>query len=368
MTIHLRQPDAALLFNLSDGLFGVVPRGSGREFAQHPIGSGPFRFVRATEDKEVVLARNPAYWNGVPRLSSVRFAVVPDAITTALELEKGSGDAESNGVTLDMVHALQNRTNLRTETGPSSVVVYLTFNVSDPLLRDVRVRQAIACAIDRQAIVDSLWRGQARLADSLLPPDHWARAPAGMLARYEYDPARARNLLDAAGLRPGRDGMRLQLSIKTSTDETTRLLATILQQQLRAVGIDLRIRSAEFGTFYADITRGAFQLYALRWIGSNEDPDIFRYCFGSGMTPPRGGNRGHYSNGRVDELLALAAAETNPLARQRFYAAIQQILAEQLPTIPLWYPNNEIIHTARLHGVRPSVSGSFDWLQNAWIQ
>ena len=368
ITIHLRRADAALLFNLSDGLFGVVPRGAGRDFAQQPIGSGPFRFVRATEDKELVVTRNAAYWDGVPRLSGVRFAVVPDAITTALELEKGTADAESNGITLDMVQALRTRPNLRTETGPSSVVVYLNFNVDDPRLSDVRVRQAIACAVDRQAIIDSLWRGQARLADSLLPPDHWARAPAAMLAHYDHDPARARALLDAAGLHPGRDGIRLHLSIKTSTDETTRLMATILQQQLRDVGIDLGIRSSEFGTFYADITRGAFQLYALRWIGANEDPDIFRYCFGSSMAPPHGGNRGHFSSSLVDALLAEAAASTDRTERERVYVQLQQVLAEQLPMIPLWYPNNEIVHTVRLHGITPSPSGSFTWLEKAWIQ
>lgn len=368
LTIHLRQPDAALLFNLSDGLFGVVPRGAGRAFAQQPVGSGPFRFVRATEDKEVVVARNPAYWNGVPRLSGVRFSVIPDAITTALELEKGSADAESNGITLDMVHALRKHANLRTETGPSSVVVYLTFNVADRSLRDARVRQAIAFALNRQAIVDSLWRGQARLADNLLPPDHWARPPLGSLPHYDHDVARSRALLTAAGLQPDRDGVRLHLSIKTSTDETTRLMATILQQQLREVGIDLGIRSVEFGTFYADITRGAFQLYALRWIGSNEDPDIFRYCFSSEMTPPRGGNRGHFNNAEVDGQLALAETATDTELRGQAYARVQQIVAEQLPTLPLWYPNNEIVHTARLHGITPNPSGSFAWLQKAWIE
>ncbi len=367
IAVHLRRPDAALLFNLSDGLFGVVPRGSGRELAQQPIGSGPFQFVRATEDKEVVVARNPAYWDGVPRLSGVRFAVVPDAITTALELEKGSADAESNGITLDMVHALRNRPNLRTETGPSSVVIYLTFNVTDPSLRDVRVRQAIALAMDRHAIIDALWRGRAHLADSLLPPGHWARAAASTLPQYAHDPQRAMALLDAAGHHPGADGVRLRLSIKTSTDETTRLMATVLQQQLRAVGIDLAIRSAEFGTFYADITRGAFQLYALRWIGSNEDPDIFRYCFASGMTPPKGGNRGHYSNPEVDRLLSDAAATADLAKRKQDYMRVQQILAEQLPTLPLWYPDNEVVHTTRLHDVVPNASGSFDWLRTAWI-
>ena len=368
LVLHLRRPDASLLFNLSDGVFGVVPRGSGKNLAEHPVGSGPFRFVRASEDKEVVLERNRASWSGVPRLAGVRFAVVPDAITTALELEKGEVDAESNAITLDMVHSLRGRRGLRIESGPSSVVLYLNFNVAEGPLRDVRVRQAIGYALDRSAIISALWRGQARLADSLLPPEHWAHADAGQLPSYAHDPVKAVQLLEAAGYRADRSGLRLHLTMKTSTDETTRLMAVILQQQMRAVGIDLGIRAAEFGTFYADISRGAFQMYALRWIGSNEDPAIFRYCFGSAMMPPHGGNRGHFVDRTLDELLDTAAGAQDRAEQKRLYSEVQQQLGDMLPMIPLWYPNTEIVHTERLHGVTPAVNGSYDWLRTAWLE
>jgi peptide/nickel transport system substrate-binding protein len=368
VVVHLKRPDAGLLFNMSDGLFGVVEKGAGRELGRHPVGTGPFQFVSEVEDKEVVLERNPDYWAGAPRIARVRFAVVPDAITTALELEKGSGDIESNAITLDMVHSLRDAPNLETETGPSSVVVYMNFNVTDPVLRDKRVRQAIACAIDRQAIMDALWRGKARLANSLLPPEHWARATDSEMAQYPHDVARAARLLDAAGFAPGPDGVRLRVTLKTSTDETTRLMAAILQQQLRAAGIELRIRSAEFGTFYADVTKGAFQMYALRWIGVNEDPDIFRYAYGSGSFPPKGANRGHYANPRVDALLAEAAGEVDQAVRRREYVEVQQILAEELPGIPLWYPDNEVVHSRRLMGIVPEGAGDFDYLRTAWVR
>jgi peptide/nickel transport system substrate-binding protein len=312
VVVHLKHPDAGLLFNMSDGLFGVVPM--------------------------------------------------------ALEMKKGSGDIESNAITLDMVHALRDAPNLATETGPSSVVVYMNFNVLDPLLKDKRVRQAVACAIDRQAIVDALWRGKARLASSLLPPEHWARATDGQMAQYPHDTARAQQLLDAAGFHAGPDGVRLRITLKTSTDETTRLMAAILQQQLRAAGIDLQIRSSEFGTFYSDVTRGAFQMYALRWIGSNEDPDIFRYAYGSESFPPKGGNRGHYANSRVDALLKAAAASTDQEVRRKDYVEVQQILADELPGIPLWYPDNEVVHSTRVMGVRPEGAGDFDYLRTAWLR
>jgi peptide/nickel transport system substrate-binding protein len=390
--VRLKRPDAGLLFNMSDGLFGVVPRGAGRDFGLHPVGSGPFRFVSAVQDKEVVLERNPGYWadepsggtasttlstetgkRGAPglspahRIERVRFEVVPDTITAALELKKGSADLASNVVTLDMIHTLEQEPNLKVESVPSSVVVYANFNVNEPVLKDKRVRQAVACAMDRQAIVDAIWRGQARLAETLLPVGHWAAATDAQMARYPHDVERAKALLEAAGLHAGKDGVRVRITLKTSTDETTRLMAAVLQQQLRAAGIDLQIRSAEFGTFYADVTKGAFQMYALRWIGSNEDPDIFRYAYGSGSFPPKGGNRGRYANARLDALLTGATGVTDQGERRRDYVEVQQILAEDLPGIPLWYPNNEVVHTRRVTGVRPKAGGNFDFLREAEV-
>ena len=377
VVVRMKRPDAGLLFNMSDGLFGVVPRGAGKDFGLHPVGSGPFRFVSAVQDKEVIVERNHDYWAdqvdslpakeaGMRRIERIRFQVVPDTITGALELKKGSADLASNVVTLDMVHTLEQEPNLKVESGVGSPVVYVTFNVIDALLKDKRVRQAVACAIDRQAIVDAIWRGQARLGNTLLPTGHWAAAANDELAQYPHDVARAQRLLEEAGFRAGKDGVRLRLTMKTSTDETTRLMAAVLQQQLRAAGIRLEIRSAEFGTFYADVTKGAFQIYALRWIGSNEDPDIFRYAYGSGSFPPKGGNRGRFSNTRVDALLT-EAASSDRAVRKRNYVEVQQILAEELPGIPLWYPNNEVVHTRRIMNVRPRASGNFDFLREAEV-
>jgi peptide/nickel transport system substrate-binding protein len=375
VVVHMKRPDEGLLFNVSDGLFGVVPKGAGKDFGLHPVGTGPFQFVSAVQDKNVILERNPHYWGHVAippagghRIERVRFAVVPDAITTALELQKGSADMASNVVTLDMVHELEKVLNLKVESGPGSPVNYLTFNVNDPVLKDRRVRQAIACAIDRQAIVDAIWRGQARLANTLLPIGHWAAASDEEMAQYPHDVARAKRLLDEAGFPPGKDGVRLQITLKTSTDESTRLMAMVMQQQMRAAGIQLNIRSAEFGTFYSDVTRGAFQMYALRWIGSNEDPDIFRYTFASWSFPPTGANRGYYSNPKIDALLKAAISETDETKRRAQYIEVQKVLSVDLPGIPLWYPNNEVIHTRRVEGIKPRGSGSFDFLRDAWVK
>ncbi|HEX9199325.1 MAG TPA: ABC transporter substrate-binding protein [Acidobacteriaceae bacterium] len=377
VVVHMKHPDAGLLFNMSDGLFGVVPRGAGSDFGLHPVGSGPYGFVRQVQDKEVVLERFAGAWSEQlgdgshpPHLDIQRlqFNVVPDTITSALELQKGSADAASNVLTPDMVYALRDSPGIETSGGTGSGVWYLNFNVADPALRDKRVRQAIVLAMEKPAIVAALWRGHARLADSLLPPGHWAAASEAELARYPHDPARAAALLQTAGFVAGHDGIRLRLTLKISTDETTRLLAAVLQQQMRAAGIALNIRSAEFGTFYSDVTKGAFQMYILKWVGSNEDPDIFHYMYASASFPPKGANRGHYVNARIDALLAKAASESGPaqeveIRRRAEYVEVQKILAEEMPSIPLWFPDNQVLHSRRLQGVVSLGDGNLDFLR-----
>lgn len=368
VVLHLKQPDNFLLTNLSAGAMGIVPYGSGRDFWRHPVGSGPFRFVSQEIDKEVVIERNPQSWNtqGDGNIQRVRFAVVPEPITRALELRKGSADLESNSLLPDMLPVLAHEKSLAIESTPGTQVQYLAFNTIDPILRDVRVRQAIACAINLPLILKTLQDGRARPALSLLPATHWAWT--GEVDRYGFDPSRAERLLDEAGYPRRTNGVRLRLTLKTSTDEGTRQLAATLQQQLAVVGIDLDIRSYEAATYIQDLNRGSFQMYALRWIGGNEQPDIFAYAFSSARIPPKGANRGHYRNPELDALLDDASRSTDQDRRRRDYGKVQQILARDLPAFNLWYKDSIVVHNRRISGIVASPSGSFDFLRSAHVQ
>jgi peptide/nickel transport system substrate-binding protein len=366
VTFHLKQPDNFLLTNLSTGAMGIVPEGSGREFWRHPVGTGPFRFVSQQIDQEVVVERNPLSWSVAPKLERVRFSVVPDSITESLELEKGSGDVAINSLPMDALPVLAKRPNLRVDDAPGTQIQYLAFNTQDALLKDARVRQAISCAIDRSLIIQSLMGGHAQPAQSMLPANHWAWSGSG--PRFDYDPARAARLLDEAGHPAGRDGVRFHLTMKTSSVEDVRLLAAVLQQQLARVGIALDLRSYEFATFYSDVTRGAFQLYSLRWIGGNEQPDIFSYAFSTARFSPKGANRGHYSNARLDALLDDAAESSDVAKRRADYAAAQEILARDLPAINLWYRDTVVVHSKRLTHIVPTPSGSFSFLETAELE
>jgi peptide/nickel transport system substrate-binding protein len=363
VVFHLKKPDNFLLTNLSTGAMGIVPEGSGREFWRHPIGTGPFRFVSQQIDQDVVIEHNPSSWGVKPRLDRVRFAVVPDSITESLELEKGSADVASNSLPLDALSVLAQRPNLAVDAAPGTQIQYLAFNTRDALLKDVRVRQAISCAIDRELIIRTLMGGHAVPAQSMLPASHWAFS--GLGPRFDYDPSRAERLLDDAGYKAGPDGIRFHLTMKTSSVEDVRLLAAVLQQQLRRVGIALDLRSYEFATFYADVTRGAFQMYSLRWIGGNEQPDIFSYAFSTARFSPKGANRGHYSNPELDALLDDAAENTDQGRRREDYAKAQEILARDLPAINLWYRDTVVVHNRRLTHVTPTPSGSFAFLETA---
>jgi len=362
VVFHMKEADATLLWNLSDGAMGIVPEGSGDEITRHPVGTGPFRFVSAETDREVILERNDNYWGEKAKLARVRFAVVPDATTQALELRKGSGDIAINSLTPDTVVTLAREPNLAIETAPGTRLAYLAFNLRDPILRNVRVRQALAYAIDRQPMIEYLWRDEVQPAHSILPTQSWAYN--GNVPLYPHDPTKANQLLDAAGY-PAVNGLRFHITMKTSTDENTRLMVAVLQQELRQVGIALDIRSFEFATFFSDVTHGAFQMYSLRWIGGNEDPDIFEYAFDSAKFPPNGANRGFYSNPSVDVLIDQARGSVDPAVRKPLYAEVQRVLAEDLPYINLWYFDNVMVHTRRVRNLKMNPAGNYDFLRTA---
>jgi len=362
VVFHLKQPWAGLLWNLAGGEgMGMVPYGSLDEISRNPVGSGPFRFVSAEQDKEVVIERNDNYWGEKAKLERVRFLVVPDTTTRALELRKGSADIALE-LLPDTVLTLEREPHLRVLNAPGTRLGYLAFNLRDPILKDRRVRQAIAYALDRQPLIHYLWRDFARPAASVLPPESWAYD--ANVPKYPHDPEKARQLLDGAGYKPV-NGIRFHLTMKTSTEESSRAMASVFQQQLREAGIALDIRTFEFATFFSDVTRGEFQMYSLRWVGGNEDPEIFEYAFDSSKIIPNGANRQYYSNPRLDGLLEKARRESDQNARRQDYAQVQEILAEDLPYLDLWYFNNVVVHSRRVRDLQLNPSNNYDFLKTA---
>jgi peptide/nickel transport system substrate-binding protein len=361
VVFHLREPSASFLWNMDRSAFGIVPAGSGADVEHNPIGTGPFRVANITADEEVVLERNPHYFGQAPAISRVRFRIVPEAIVRALELRKGTADIGGvNSLTPDMVLALSKQPGLVAEDQPGTVLSYVAFNFDDPILAHREVRQALAYATDRGTLIQYLLRGQARPASSLLPPNHWAYEPN--VQKYPYDPTRAEMLLDAAGYARGADGVRIHLTMKTSTEESVRLLGEALADQWSKIGVELTLRPLENATFLSDIGRGSFQLYTLRWLGANNDPDIFDLVFNSRRFPPDGANRGHYRNPALDVLINSQRIEPDLEKRKAIVSEIQKIVAVDEPYINLWYNDNVCVHRDRVTGIELSPGGDYSFL------
>ncbi len=342
---------------LEMALLGVVPYGTPARPKAGPravVGSGPLRLVRFVRDDWVELARNrfrPAPV-GAPR--RVIFRIVPDPTVRVLALAKGSCDFAENNIESALLPYLERRPALRLERAPGTSYAYLAFNFRDRRLADLRVRRAIAYALDRESIVRFLLHDTARLASGMLAPENWAWEPD--VARYDYRPERARRLLDEAGYPADSAGMRrLELVFKTTPEG--RWLGEVFQGMLKAVGVRLRVRVNEWATFYADIQRGNFDLAALQWVGVN-DPHHYYMIFDSRMTPPRGLNRGAYGNPEMDRLVEAGEVALEPQKRRRIYAAVQKLAAADLPYVSLWWSDNVVVMKRRVEGFKPYPNGS----------
>jgi peptide/nickel transport system substrate-binding protein len=357
---HLSEPYASFPINLIRPAVGIVPANSGADFSHHPVGSGPFRFVQQSEDEEVIVERNPEYFRGAPNLARVRFRVVPDAVVRALELRKGSADIEMSSLSPDSIPVLSRQRDLEVTDRSGTNFNYLGFNLEDPFLSHRELRQALAFATDRESLIRYLLHGQAKIAAGALPPDHWAAELN--VAQYPHDPARAEQLLDAAGFPHKQGGVRLHLTLKCSTDEQARLIGAALQDQWRRVGIELELRPLELATLFADVAKGNFQLTYQRWSGANTDPDFFEFAFSSKRFPPDGANRGHYRNPRIDALTDQIRVEINQEKRKALCSEIQKILAEDLPYLPLWFNDVVFVHRRSLGDLHLSSTGDYSFL------
>lgn len=345
----LDEPFGSFLVDLTPAQ-GIVPAGAPPEaMSDHPVGTGPFRFVVRTPET-VTLARFEDHWAGAPHLERVVVREIPDSTVRALELMKGTVQLVINDLPPDLIPLFRDHPGYRVAQDPSAVYAYLGLNLRDPVLSDVRVRRALAHGIDRQRLVDTLWRGLGIVTETVLPPGLWARHEE--LEPWVHNPERAKELLDAAG-HPDPDGdgpkVRFHLTYKTSTTEEFVLQAQIIQRMLAEIGVGVEIRSMEFGTFYSDVQQGNFQIFSLNRFGAI-DPNIYALILHSDNVPPRGQNRGYYRNPEFDRLIDAAARLTDPEARRPLYLRAQEIFRDDLPYISLYTRETVAVMPATLEG------------------
>jgi peptide/nickel transport system substrate-binding protein len=340
---------------------GIIPEGTSAQQAERPIGTGPFKF-ESSDEQEVTLTTNQDYFGGAPAIAKLRVKIIPDNSTRESELRKGSVDlainADFDPIT---VESLRSAEGLNVEFINGTNVTHLGLNLQDPIIQDQRVRQALAFAIDRDAIIRDVLRNQARPAYSILPASQWAYEPD--LEKYPYNSERAKQLLDEAGYKEKTGQPRMNLSLKTSTISVSRKIGETIQEQFRRIGIALDLQPLERQKLNDDMSKGNFQLYLNTYVGGNQSTDFFKFAYGSQSFPPNGQNRSRYSSPLVDKLLAEGQTASRDQQKQIF-SQVQKRLALDLPHIYLWYPSTVVVHNGRIGNVQLEPSGDWQVVRN----
>ncbi len=368
LVFHLRKPWLELFANLIP--IAIIPEGTFETQAQKPLGTGPFKFVSWNEAQEVVeMAANDAYWEGTPNIKQIQVKVLRDANTQQAELSSGRVDMAINtALSPDAYVGLARNPNLKIEQSPGTNVQWLGFNTQSAPLTDARVRQAIAYAIDRESIVKNLLQGQARVAHSIVPPESWAYNQGVV---YNYDPARARQLLDEANLRdPDGQGPRMRLDKPlvfkiSASNVVVRQYAGVIQNQLQEVGLPVSIETLEDNTLREAQVNGQYQLTAGRWVGGNQDPIFLRDLF----THLKGGNfnRSRYDNHALDKILGEAVNTADREQARGLYAQAQELISREMPTLPLWYANNMIVARKTVSNTQMPPGGDWSFMRNVTV-
>jgi len=349
---HIETPDQqTVIFKLKEanaGIFdnltvGILPTGADTNvYKTRPIGCGPYKLIEYRPDDRLEFEAFDQWHGGAPKIKHITVRIIPDATTRILEMRRGTVNFEVNQIPFENVAEFEKNPDFTVVKSSGSIYQYLALNMKDPALAKPLVRQAIAHAIDREQIIRDIQRGYAQPTETMLAEGHWARATN--LPTYDYDPAKAKQLLAQAGYPNG-----LNLVIKTSTDAEANSRAQVMQATMKKAGINLSIQSNEMSTFFADIGKGNFQMYSLSRNGI-ADPDFYYVIFYSQNTPPNGQNRGYYANPHLDQLLIAGHSTFDRAKRKPIYDEVQKIVATDLPYVSLYMQSNVAIMRKGING------------------
>lgn len=378
--VHYREPFAPAL--ASWGLLPVLPKHlldgkdvTKSDLSRHPIGTGPYKFVEWKTQERIVLEANKDYFEGEPWIKRYVYRIVPDSATQFLELKTGSVDMM--GLT-PIQFAKQTDTKDFTENFNkyqyvANAYTYMGFNLKRPLFQDVRVRQAITYAIDKNEIIKGSLLGLGKPIDGPYKPGTWQYNDK--IKKYPYDPKKALALLAEAGwkLENGvltKDGKKFEFEIITNQgNDQRKKAAEIIQNKLKDVGITVKIRVLEWASFIKEfINKRAFDATILGWT-LGPDPDIFD-IWSSTKTKESEFNFISYSNPEVDKLLEEGRRFFDNAVRKRKYDRIQEILAEEQPYCFLYSPDALPALSARVKGVEVFTATTgigYDWPQKWWV-
>jgi peptide/nickel transport system substrate-binding protein len=330
----LKEPSAAFLNSLAMVWNGVVSYDAaaklGKDFRNKPVGTGPFIFKEWKSRDQIVLDANPDYWKGKPKVDHIVFKEYPDAQAALLALQRGETQIMGD-VATQVIPKLRTDKDIVVLTQPGLTVNGMAMPNDTPPFNDKRVRQALNYAVDKEAMNKALYGGLAVTMTSPLPEAQWGFDKS--LKGYPYDPAKAKQLLAAAGV-------KLPLKIELLTYNTPRGynpagadMAVALQGYFAKVGIDVDVRKSDMGAFLATVRSGNYHgLFATGWSGDNGDPDNFvGALWGSYGMPVN--DTSHYKDPAVDTLMQQAAAEVDHAKRIEMYHKIQAMILDGAPWV-----------------------------------
>ncbi|HVS80153.1 MAG TPA: ABC transporter substrate-binding protein [Pyrinomonadaceae bacterium] len=374
LVIRLNKSWTGLLPNLV--AIAMIPKDSYESQKTHPLGTGPFKFKSYDQSQQVVdMEANTKYWDGPPQITALRARVISDSNALQAELQSGRVDIAPLPTSLspDSIKGLSSNSNLTVHQFGGSNLNLLTFNTTEPPLDNVKVRQAIAYAINRESMIRDLVLGQGKIAHSILPEESWAYTPG---QTYHYDPAMAKRLLDEAGFRdPDGDGPQMRFSKPiifriSGSSGAARQYSGVIYNYLREVGIPVSIETSELNTLFEFLRRGQFQMTYGQWVGGNQDPIFYRDLFATSEIPSEtraARNRSRYSNPELDRILDEATNTFDHAKAAPLYARAQEIVSRDVVVFPLWYQANMVIAKKSVGNIHINASGDWGFVKDLTV-
>jgi peptide/nickel transport system substrate-binding protein len=374
--IVLQNRNASLLTSLAMFTVNIVsPTNAakwGLDAFKHPVGTGPFKFVEWIKDNYITLVANEDYWRKRPYLDKLIFKVIPDPSARLMALEKGEIDGMEYPDP-DQIPRIKANPDLKLLTQPGMNVGYLAMNMWDetpgfePPFGDVRVRRAIAHAINKKDIVDYLYAGTATVAKNPLPPSLWGYNDE--IEDYEYNPEISKKLLAEAGYPQGFKTTLWAMPVSRPYMFDPRKIAEAIQSDLRKVGIEAEIYSEEWATYLQDTEAGKHPMCLLGWTGDNGDPDNFIYVLldKDAATIGAAGNVSFYRSDELHEVNIEAREIYDQKKRAELYKKAQEIIHGDVPWVPL-------AHATQINAFRKTVHDYFlhptsrKFFYPAWIE
>lgn len=383
IAIHLKKrfsPFVATFFTMSNTTYAIIPKHllaqyadlNRTDFANKPIGTGPFVVSRYDKGSDITFVANPHYWRGPPKLKEIVVRFI-GSDTTALTLLKTHEIDFYYRAASSMAPSLQGIPGTRIVLSPFTRFTDIGFNAGNPILADVRVRKALAYATDRDELIAKVTHGVSMPADSDQPPYLWAHSDD--ITRYPFDPKRAAALLAQAGWQMGPGGIRtkagaplaLQLVSFTGSAVVTELEA-VVQRQWRDVGVDTSIKNFPSDVLYEAQSAGGieqngkFDVAIEQWAnGIDPDESILFEC---GHAPPNGWNIYHFCDPRLDAAEDDALVQYAQPVRKADYATVQKILTDALPIFVLWYERDQHVINTDFKNFKPAHASTPFW--NTW--